>query len=229
MNISINEKIKIIFEIMIAIEYLHSRNLIYRDLKPNNVIIDSNGTVVLIDFDRMIENKENNNDDNATKDFGSIYIAPEIINGENYSLSADIYSIGIMIYFILYEKSPNQNDVCDANFPQQLLNFKDIFVKCTKRNPKDRPNISQLINDFYNACFSKIHKELAEINPIQSIKSKDINKYFKYMVFVSEFKHFYSLYKLGKFYWKGKYIGKDLNKVIQYFTLSAEKNYIKSL
>ena len=49
LHFDINKKLEIIFE------YLHHNNLIYRDLKPNNMILDHNKTVVLIDFDRMLK------------------------------------------------------------------------------------------------------------------------------------------------------------------------------
>ena len=49
------DKIKIIFELLLIIQYLHSKEYVYRDLKPNNVIIDNNKTAILIDFDRMIK------------------------------------------------------------------------------------------------------------------------------------------------------------------------------
>ena len=49
LHFDINKKLEIIFE------YLHHNNLIYRDLKPNNMILDHNKTVVFIDFDRMLK------------------------------------------------------------------------------------------------------------------------------------------------------------------------------
>ena len=56
-QLNFNEKITIFFELMIIIEFLHRKGFVYRDLKPNNIIIDENKTAILIDFDRMIEEK----------------------------------------------------------------------------------------------------------------------------------------------------------------------------
>ena len=51
------EIITMIFELMHAIKYLHDSDLIYRDLKPDNIMIDSDKTVILIDFDKIKRNE----------------------------------------------------------------------------------------------------------------------------------------------------------------------------
>lgn len=72
------QKIKIILSILIVIQYLHFQNFIYRDLKPNNLMIDKNGDLVLIDFDRMIKNIKENTGFQSTHDFGHLYASPEL-------------------------------------------------------------------------------------------------------------------------------------------------------
>lgn len=57
------KKLKIIFELLCTFHYLHENNFIYRDLKLNNIILDKNQHVILIDFDRIIEIQENDEDD----------------------------------------------------------------------------------------------------------------------------------------------------------------------
>ncbi|KAK8870179.1 hypothetical protein M9Y10_008056 [Tritrichomonas musculus] len=224
MNLNLKEKMKIIFEIMIVIQYLHFTNFIYRDLKPNNVMINRDKTAVLIDLDRMIENISENKDDQSTRDFSSVYIAPEINEGD-YSFSSDIYSIGMIIYFIIFERTPDCNQ---TNFPYENYNLKELFEKCINENPDKRPDILHLIYDFYMNCFSKMHDELIETNEIQSIDDKNIIQYFQYLVFLAECENPFSLYKIGRYYEKGILFPHNASKVCHYYQLSANKNYVKA-
>lgn len=105
---SIAEKISIIFNVMISIEDVHLNFFLYRDLKPTNIIIDSNKKAVLIDFDysRIEENI-----DQKTSSFGELgFVSPELDGSNNYSFQTDIYSIGKIIYFIIHGKKLLHDD-----------------------------------------------------------------------------------------------------------------------
>ena len=99
LHLSMNDKITIIFELILIFLYLHKYNFIYRDLKPNNIMIDKNKNAVLIDFDRMISLSKDD-DEMHTQDFSSIFVAPEVNFGEP-SYKSDIYSLGQMIHYIM--------------------------------------------------------------------------------------------------------------------------------
>ena len=91
---------------MIAIEYLHSKNIIYRDLKPENIILDNEGFVKLIDFGLSKEGKTINFV--ALSFCGSpAYLAPEIIKGDGANRSTDIYTIGTLLYEMLTGYPPH--------------------------------------------------------------------------------------------------------------------------
>ena len=142
-----SDKMTIIFEIIMIFQYLHRKSFVYRDLKPNNIMIDKDKTVVLIDFDRMIT-ITNGGDDGEyehTADFGSDFVAPEIGNGI-VSDKCDIYSIGQMIKYIIASNETNNND----------SQIEEIYEMCTQENYKQRPSIDELFHLFLSSYHSKI-------------------------------------------------------------------------
>lgn len=152
------EKIKIIFELMLIIKYIHDNHFIYRDLKPRNIIINNSNNIVLIDFDRMLFFDYLTNDTEITKDFGSNYFAPEINEG-CVSYSCDIYSLCMVIYYIIEEKVPDSKIIQYVSSNGLFANnsvIHQIFRKCINKNHKGRPSISEIINEFYQNYHSKI-------------------------------------------------------------------------
>lgn len=86
-------------EVLVALEFLHRHQVIYRDLKPDNVMIDSWGHAKLIDFGFA---KKLVADNRTYTNCGTIgYTAPEVITGLGYSFQADIWSFGVLYYELL--------------------------------------------------------------------------------------------------------------------------------
>ena len=90
------DKINLIFQMMVIIEYLQNKNLIYRDMKPDNFIVDRYKRLFLIDFDRMIGEEEQEITEETTINFGSYFHPPEIRDGtiKEYTFEEDVYSLG---------------------------------------------------------------------------------------------------------------------------------------
>ena len=103
LHLTYQDKLAIIFQLMMIIEFLHDKGFVYRDLKPDNIMIDGNKTIFSIDFDRMIKLKDIKEPDKRTCDFTEFFSAPEI-SQKIFSYKNDIYSIGQMICYIINEK-----------------------------------------------------------------------------------------------------------------------------
>ena len=88
--------------ILLACNYLHERKIVYRDIKPENIMVVTNGFIKLIDFGTAKSIKDRTKTIIGTPD----YMAPEVILGKGYSFSADYWSIAVMMYEFVCGKTP---------------------------------------------------------------------------------------------------------------------------
>lgn len=124
--------------------YLHSRNpaIIYRDMKPANIMLKPDGNVTLIDFGTAREFKEKNLAD--TTCLGTVgYAAPEQFGGMGQTdARTDIYCLGATLYHLVTGMNPCEppyeiKPIRQIN-PSLSSGLERIILKCTQRNPNDR-------------------------------------------------------------------------------------------
>ena len=103
-------------QIILAFEYLHQRNVIYRDLKPENVLVDANGYIKITDFG--LSKNFNKMSIKVTDSFVGTaeYFAPEVINGEKYSKAVDFWCIGVLLFEMLTGDVPFKAQTTDELF-----------------------------------------------------------------------------------------------------------------
>ncbi|MBK1811117.1 serine/threonine protein kinase [Clostridium sp. YIM B02505] len=137
------ENIKtIILEISEIIEYLHSLNppIIYRDLKPSNIIINPSGKVFLVDFGISKFYKVDSDSDTICMG-SSGYAAPEQHGLAQSCKQTDIYGMGMVIYFMITGKVPfsGAEPLFDENYDKNInKDFIRIIKKCVQPEIKDR-------------------------------------------------------------------------------------------
>mmetsp|Transcript_5838 Transcript_5838/g.14422 ORF Transcript_5838/g.14422 Transcript_5838/m.14422 type:complete len:506 (-) Transcript_5838:187-1704(-) len=93
-------------EILLGLEYLHSQNILYRDLKPENCLLDGAGHIRLTDFGLS---KENLAQSALFQSFvGTVlYLSPEMIRREGHGIALDFYCLGCLMYVLLTGSLPH--------------------------------------------------------------------------------------------------------------------------
>ncbi|KAJ3612177.1 hypothetical protein NHX12_020454, partial [Muraenolepis orangiensis] len=163
-------------EIVCGLQFLHSKGVVYRDLKLDNVLLDSTGHIKIADFGMC---KENMSDDATTATFCGTpdYIAPEILLGQKYNSSVDWWSFGVLLYEMLIGQSPFHGRDEEALFqsirtdnpsypPWLPRDAKDILVKLFVREPEKRLGIKGNVR--HHSFFSGtdwVAVELRQVEP----------------------------------------------------------------
>ncbi|KAF2294022.1 hypothetical protein GH714_006706 [Hevea brasiliensis] len=147
-------------QILKGLNYLHERNVVHRDIKCANVLVDENGCVKIADFGLA---KVTNSNAIIKSCKGTVcWMAPEVFKNnkaEGYGFQADIWSVGCTVLEMLTRKPPYSDLGLEKggliyrigkghlpSLPDSLSDdSRDFIQQCLKVNPKDRPTAAELL------------------------------------------------------------------------------------
>jgi serine/threonine protein kinase len=180
------EALFIIKEVAKALLYLKERDIIHRDIKPANIMLCGEMQVKLADFGLAINKK----DVRSKKAAGTPnYISPEMLEGKGYSYPADVWSLGCVLYALLFGRPPFDTNSKETTFrrikggiwyfPETIRVSADVKIlikKMLESHPLNRITIEALLEDpLLRTCMLKrLPFESRAIEPTKEILAKYI-------------------------------------------------------
>lgn len=145
-------------EIVLTLEYLHNKNIIYRDLKPENLLLDEKGHIKITDFgfSKYVTNST------FTLCGTPEYLAPEIIGGHGHGREVDWWALGILIYEMLVGCPPFYDNsqfgiyekilVGNIQFPDHVdATSQDLILKLLNRDRSERLGDAKSPDSYYSS------------------------------------------------------------------------------
>ena len=155
-------KVRIILDIVHAMNYLHKHGMIHRDLKIENIMLNEFFETKLVDFGLMKITESALDDfscveDSMTKGVGTLaYMSPEMMNEEdNYDSKTDVYSFGVVLHFIFTGKFPKQKMMdkmigkpVELPSPSKLISpfCIKLISMCLEYSPSKRPSFKEILD-----------------------------------------------------------------------------------
>ncbi|HXX63102.1 MAG TPA: serine/threonine-protein kinase [Bacteroidota bacterium] len=159
--LSPGETLALIRQIAQGLAYCHALGVIHRDVKPENILVNTDGQPVLLDFGLALSNNGRRRGQGRDSVGTPEYMSPEQIEGRPADMRSDIYSLGIMLFEMLSGHLPFRGESALALAAQQLhaptpllevpgvsMQIATVVARCMQRRADDRyPNMGALIHD----------------------------------------------------------------------------------
>lgn len=194
----LKERLQVAVQIAEVCSYLHGLNVAYRDLKPDNIGFDRDGTLKLFDFGLCKEEKQTIAFEGKYRMTGHTgsrrYMAPEVAKNQPYDKSVDVYSFGVLLWELCSLEKPFSAYCSKKHMTQVILGgerpkmdhahtafwpvaLQTMLCKCWSSHPEDRPSFDAIKATLEEvmAELSMVHNERARARSIGS-KEDDSKK-----------------------------------------------------
>lgn len=167
---------KIVHDIAVGMNYLHCSNIVHRDLKSGNILLDSHGTAKVSDFGLSCVYHLDQHVDMTAETGTYRWMAPEVIRHETYSNTADVYSFGIVLWELLVKEQPFKGmtpiqaafAVARQSMRPALPDYTPPMLgkfieQCWHQDPSKRPNFRDVIQDLKTIQSSFKRRDYAQL------------------------------------------------------------------
>jgi len=140
--LSIKESLHFVVQILSALNHAHNRQIVHRDIKPQNIMILRDGMVKVMDFGiARLDQNQNTMPENA---YGSVhYFSPEQARGEQADGRSDIYSVGVLLYEMLSGQLPFDGDTAVSVALQHINAIPQPLSEVNSKIPAAMQTITQ--------------------------------------------------------------------------------------
>ena len=209
-------------QIVKGMKYLYDNNIIHRDLKSQNILLNTNCIAKITDFGFVTVKDENMMMNTLC---GSpLYMAPEIMKSKSYGANIDLWSAGILLYEMLVGETPftaeniyslmKKIEECNIYFPEYISEeCQELILSLLKINPNER----MTFDDFFNHPFNISEKEKLEKlekERLENLETTDSILYIPNYIKVYTLKIFDSIKSIN-FLIEDKYYY-DVNSIVLY-------------
>ena len=177
-----NEARIILRDVVAGLKFLHSRGIIHRDLKLSNILLSETGQAKIADFGLAVLTEFSDSADSRERTICGTpnYLAPEILNKKNYGRSADIWSLGCLLYSFLTGKPPFDSPDLPQTFDKvKRLDYqipdhlspaaRDLITRLLSGDPINRPTFDQIIwHPFFNPSVTE-PLSTRRLNPLKQM------------------------------------------------------------
>lgn len=158
---SIEEKIRVALDVAKGLAYMHYRDILHRDLKTGNILIDSRGVAKITDFG-LCKNMGYSSGTLGVRSLDIQWMAPEVLDRAPHTFASDIYSYGIVLWSIVTGKKPyagieervvmdNIRNGITESVPDDVPEpIKNIILQCWLREVTSRPALNDIIEQLKN-------------------------------------------------------------------------------
>lgn len=167
-------QIETMYSIADALRFLHSRNIVYRDLKPENCGYDSSGQIKIFDFGFCFVLDDPTNDLLYERCGTPRYMSPETALFKGTSLPTDVYSFGILLWEVCALKKPFAHVKSMSEFERSVFEngsrpkvkkcwpatLKNIMTSCWSESVHCRPTMDSVKSELQAHILANIRKEL---------------------------------------------------------------------